>query len=222
MYALLDHPDEMRALFRFIVDDMLALLDWQAAESLLTLNNGNDYAGAGSYGFSAELPAADYVPGTPVRPRDLWCNLNSQESIGLSPEMYEQLIFPHYVEIARRFGLVYYGCCEPVHGIWERCISKLPGLRKVSVSPWCDEEFMGDALRGSGVIYSRKPSPNFLGVDKSLDEEGFSRHMARTVAAARGCTLEVIMRDVYTLTGDLTKPARAVRILRDIIDRNWK
>lgn len=222
MYALVDHPDEMRALFRFIVEDMLALLDWQASESLLTLNNGNDYAGAGSYGFSTELPSSDYVAGTPVRPKDLWGNLNSQESVGLSPAMYEEFIFPSYVEIARRFGLVYYGCCEPVHGIWERCISKLPGLRKVSVSPWCDEEFMGNALRGSGVIYSRKPSPNFLGVDTELDEEGFSRHMARTISAARGCTLEVIMRDVYTLTNDLSKPARAVRILRDIIERDWK
>jgi hypothetical protein len=46
--------------------------------------------------------------------------------------------------------------------------------------------------------------------------------MERTVSAARGCTLEIIMRDVYTLTGDLSKPARAVRILRDIIDRDWR
>jgi hypothetical protein len=136
--------------------------------------------------------------------------------------MYEEFVFPSYSEIARRFGLVYYGCCEPVHGIWERCVSKLPGLRKVSISPWCDEEFMGNALRGSGVIYSRKPSPTFIGVGKVFDEEGFSRHMTRTVSAARGCTLEVIMRDVYTLTGDLSKPARAVTILRGVIDRVWK
>ena len=222
MYALVDHPEEMRALFRFIVEDMLALLDWQASESLLMLNNGNDYAGAGSYGFSDELPQADLLPGGPVRPKDLWGNLNSQESIGLSPEMYKEFIFPSYREIARRFGLVYYGCCEPVHGIWESCISKLPGLRKVSVSPWCDEEFMGNALRGSRVIYSRKPSPNYLGVEKEFDQEGFARHMERTISAARGCTLEVIMRDVYTLTGDLSKPAHAVGILRKIIDRDWK
>jgi hypothetical protein len=221
MYALLDSPDEMRELFRFIVGDMLALLDWQASESLLTPNNGNDYAGAGSYGFTDELPGPGLAPGGSLRPEDLWGNLNSQESVGISPRMYEELVFPSYAEIARRFGLVYYGCCEPVHGVWESCVSRLPGLRKVSVSPWCDEEYMGEALRGSGVIYSRKPSPNYLGVGREFDEAGFARHMERTVAAARGCTLEVIMRDVYTLTGDLGKPARAVRILRDVIDRDW-
>jgi hypothetical protein len=222
MYALLDHPEEMRALFRFIVGDMLALLDAQASQGLLTLNNGNDYAGAGSYGFTEELPAADFPPGGPARPKDLWGNLNSQESVGISPDMYAEFVFPSYMELASRFGLVYYGCCEPVHAIWDSCVSKLPGLRKVSISPWCDEEFMGEKLRGSGVIYSRKPSPNYLGVGTEFDEEGFARHMERTVSAARGCTLEIIMRDVYTLTGDLSKPARAVRILRDIIDRDWR
>jgi hypothetical protein len=60
-----------------------------------------------------------------------------------------------------------------------------------------------------------------MGVGKDFDEAGFAAHLQKTVDAARGCTLEVIMRDVYTLTGDLGKPARAVKILRDIIDRSW-
>jgi len=222
MFALVDQPEEMRALLSFIVGDMLAWLDWQAERGLLSLNNGNDYAGAGSYGFTRELPAPGLAPGSPPRPMDLWVNMNSQESVGISPEMYGEFIFPSYMELARRFGLVYYGCCEPVDAIWKDCVSRLPGLRKVSISPWCDEPFMGEALRGSRVIYSRKPSPNFIGVGKELDEAGFAAHMQRTVEAARGCTLEVIMRDIYTLSGAPTKPARAVDILRGIIDRSWK
>jgi hypothetical protein len=136
--------------------------------------------------------------------------------------MFEEFIFPSCLEIAKRFGLVYYGCCESVHAVWDRCLSRLPGLRKVSVSAWCDEEFMGRALAGSKVIYSRKPSPNFLGVGKEFDEIGFTQHLERSLAAAQGCTLEMIFRDVYTLSEDLTKPGRAVRIARDLIDKNWK
>ena len=40
--------------------------------------------------------------------------------------------------------------------IRERCLSKLTNLRKVSSSPWCSEEYMGERLRGSKVIYHRK------------------------------------------------------------------
>ncbi len=84
----------------------------------------------------------------------------------ISPRMYGRYVHPYYCEIAEPFGLTYYGCCEPVHDIWDQYVSKLPHLRKVSISAWY-EEYMGEALRGSGVIYSRKPSPNFVGVGTS-------------------------------------------------------
>jgi hypothetical protein len=147
--------------------------------------------------------------------------MNSQESVGISPGMYSTFIFPYYRDIADRFGLVYYGCCEPVHAIWDSYVSQLPHLRKVSVSAWCNEEFMGEALRGSRVIYSRKPSPNFIGVGTDFDAEGFRQHIRNTLRAARGCTLEFIFRDVYTLSGDRTKPGRAVEITRELIDEMW-
>lgn len=220
MYSMVDYPDEMHALFKFIKEDMINFIQWQEKEQLLILNNENDYAGAGSYGFTNELPSTEFQMSGVVTPKDLWGNMNSQESIGISPDMYGEYIFPYYYELARQFGLVYYGCCEPVHNIWEKYISKLPGLRKVSVSPWCDENFMGSALKGSNVIYSRKPSPNFVGVG-SFNEQGFREHMATTLKAANGCHLEIIFRDVYNLSGEKEKPGKAVKITRELIDRLW-
>jgi len=87
---------------------------------------------------------------------------------------------------------------------------------------WCDEEYMGRALAGSKVIYSRKPSPNFLGVGKEFDAIGFTKHLERTLSAAKGCTLELIFRDVYTLSGYHSKPARAVGMVRNLVDTHWK
>jgi len=221
MYALIENPDEFHALYRFLVDDIIRFIRWQEEEGLLTLNNENDYVGAGSYGFTTELPSDDYKPGDLVRTKDLWGNLNSQETIGISPAMYKEFIFPYYRELAEEFGLVYYGCCEPVHNIWKDCLCELPNLRKVSISPWCDEEFMGEALRGSKVIYSRKPSPNYIGVDSHFDEEAFSKHIAKTLEAAKGCELEIIFRDIYTLNGDIYRPGKAVKIVRELIDKLW-
>lgn len=221
MLSMLDEPDEMHALFAYLRDNILAFAKWQEREGLLTLNNGNDYAGAGSYGFTNELPTEQYYRTGQVTTADLWLNINSQETVSISPRMYGRFVLPYYCEIAAPFGLTYYGCCEPVHAIWQDYVSKLPHLRKVSISAWCNEEFMGEALKGSGVIYSRKPSPNFVGVGTEFDAEAFAEHIRKTLRAARGCSAEIIFRDIYTLNGDRTKPGRAVQITRALIDEIW-
>ena len=119
----------------FLGQDIQRFLDWQEANGLLVMNNGNTYAGAGSYGFTNELQQT----GDKVVTQNLWVNMNSQESSTISPQMYGELVFPYYKELASRFGLVYYGCCEPVDAIWEPYLSTLPNLRKVSCSAWCNE-----------------------------------------------------------------------------------
>ena len=136
--------------------------------------------------------------------------------------MFEEMIFPCYQKIAANYGLLSYGCCEPVHLFWDRCLSKLPNLRKVSVSAWCDEEFMGERLRGRRIVFHRKPSPNFLGVGSVLDEEGLRAHIRKTLRAARGCTLEITQRDVYTINRDEAKARRFVEIIKEEIENHWK
>jgi len=221
MLSLVDEPEEMRALYAYLRDNHLAFAKWQEEEGLLTLNNANHFAGAGSYGFTDELPSEDYARTGQITTKDLWLNINSQETVSISPRMYREFILPYYADLAKEFGLVYYGCCEPVHDIWDCCVSQLPHLRKVSISAWCDEDRMGEALRGGRVIYSRKPSPNFLGVGVEFDEEGFVEHIRKTLQAARGCSLEFIFRDVYTVSGDRRKPGHAVEIARRMIDEVW-
>ena len=68
-------------------------------------------------------------------------------------------------------------------------------------------------------MFSRKPDPNFLGVDVELDEERWAAHIRESLEAARGIFMEFIVRDVYTVHGNLGKPRRAVEIARREIDR---
>ena len=221
LFAMLDNPEEFTQLMGRITHDQLAYIRWQEQEGLLTLNNANHYTGAGSLGFTNELPSAASRTSGKVTMKDIWVNTNSQESVGISPEMYEEFIFPHYMDLAENFGLVYYGCCEPVHDIWDQCVSKLPNLRKVSISAWCNEEIIGPKLASGNVIYSRKPSPNFIAVDKVFNETAFSEHIAHTLKSAKGCTLEIIFRDIMTLMNEPERPGRAVQIVRDQIDKHW-
>lgn len=217
IYSLIDYPEEFHFFMEKMTEDFIKYFEWMEKEELLLLNNGNNDISQGTFGFNRTLTGSSEK----VSLKDLWAYMDSQEIVSISPEMFEEFFFPYYERIAKRFGLINYGCCEPVHPIWEKCISKLKNVRKVSISPWCNEEYMGEALSGSKVIFHRKPSPNFIGVGKELDEEAFRDHVTKTLKAGKGCKLEFSFRDIYTLDGGINKPKRAVEILRQQIERHY-
>ena len=212
-FAMMDTPEAFLRLMELVADDRVALLRYEERNGLLPLNNGNDYLGSGSFCFSRELPGGEGVGA--VLSRHTWSHLNAQEAVGLSPEMFIDLALPCYRRVAGEFGLVYYGCCEPVSAFWEKGVETIPNLRKVSISPWCDEAYMAPRLAERGIIYSRKPSPNFLGVRREFDETAFRAHIRATESVARGCEREYIFRDVYQLNGNVEKVRRAVEIVRE-------
>jgi hypothetical protein len=78
---------------------------------------------------------------------------------------------------------------------------------------------MGEALQGTEIVFSRKPDPNYLSVDEKLDEEARAKHIRESLEAARGVFVEFIIRDVYTVHGNIENARRAVEIARGEIDR---
>jgi hypothetical protein len=217
--SLRDCPDQFHRLMRMAVDESLARARWAEAEGLLTLNNGHHCTCGTCYNYTTRLPGAGHVPGR-VRLRDLWMGMDAQETVGLSPAQFREFFYPYYAELAREHGLVYFGCCEPLDTVWDS-LGGLPGLRAASVSRWADEARMAKLLAGTGIVYSRKPDPNLLGVDVRLDEKAWRREIARTLAvtAPAGVPAELVIRDVYTLHGDLGKARRAVALAREEVDR---
>ena len=81
---------------------------------------------------------------------------------------------------------------------------------------------MGGQLAGRKIMFHRKPSPNFLGVGTVLEEDRLRWHIRKSLLAARGCTMEITQRDVYTINHDIGKARRFIAIIRDEIDKNWK
>lgn len=220
MYNICDYPDLFKEMMDRVADDTIEFFDLLEAENVLLSTTSGQHLGQGTWCFNKTLPnnKASY------KTNDLWGFLDSQETVSISPQMFEEFIFPCYKKIASRYGLLSYGCCEPVDPIWDNCISKLENLRKVSISPWCNQEFMGEQLRDGKrkVIFQRKPSPNYLGTDAILDEAAFKKHINETLTAARGCKLEITQRDVYTIHGNIDKAKRFVEIIRQEIEKNWK
>lgn len=218
MIAMLDDPDAIHRLMSFLRDDLLAFTAWMEKENLLYLNNGNDYIGSGGRGFTRSLPQPDALPGGPVRPRDMWVLLESQETVGISPDMFEEFIFPYQREIGERFGLVYYGCCEPLDARWP-VIRTLRNLRSVSVSPWCSQEVMAEAL-GRDHVYSRKPHPTPISGD-TYDEDALREDVRHTLGLTRDCNVEIILKDVHTVSRQPERLGRWVRMVREEIGRTW-
>jgi hypothetical protein len=219
MYSMYDYPDEFHRMMESLTEDFLEYLDLFEKEGLCSTANNAQSLAQGTRCFTRDLP--NEKNNGMFTLKDMWGYMDSQETSEISPEMYEEFFFPYFKRITDRWGLLSYGCCEPVHNIWNNCISKFKNLRKVSISPWCDEEFMGEVLRGKKITYLRKPFPNFLGVDKEFDEKGFREHIKKTLICAKGCNLEFAYRDVYSLMGEKYRANKAYNIILDMIDRYW-
>ena len=195
MMAMVDNPAGLHRLMAFLRDDFLNFLDWFERENLLALNNENDYVGSGSIGYTTDLPRHGERNGS-IRVADLWGLSESQETVGVSPAMFEEFVFQYQVPVISRFGLAYYGCCEPIHSRFH-IIKRLPNLRAVSVSPWCDQERMAEECRGR-YVFCRKPNPALISTDR-WDEDAIREDVRGTLRAAKGCASELVMKDVHTL-----------------------
>lgn len=214
MLFMYDNPAGLHRLMAFLRDDHLAFAEWLEREGLLGLNNENDYIGSGSQGYTRDLPLPDWKPDAPARLKDLWVLLESQETVGVGPELFEEFVFPYQVAIAERFGKVYYGCCEPVHSRWN-VLKKMPHLARVSVSPWADQAYMAEAL-GRQYVFSRKPNPASISTER-FDETAIRADLRQTLKAAKTCRLEIIMKDVHTIQNHPQRLARWVAIAREEI-----
>lgn len=213
MLSMYDNPAGLHRLMAFLRDEFMYFLDWFEDGKLLSPNNENDYIGSGSVGYTTELPQHGREDGNPALIRDLWGLSESQETVGVSPKMFEEFVFPYQQPIISRFGLSYYGCCEPLHSRIQ-IIKQIPNLRRVSVSPWCKQEAMVEEL-GEAYIHCRKPSPTLVSTD-IFDEEAIREDVRTTLRIAAGCPLELVMKDVHTLNDQPLRLGRWVALAREV------
>ena len=123
----------------------------------------------------------------------------------VSPECHLEFEIEYQKKYYSRFGLGYYGCCEPLDKKIH-IIRQLPNVRKISMSPWVDMETGAEAMNGD-YVFSRKPSPAFLANDEAWDTEAVRKDLedACTISDKYSNPCELILKDITTLGG---KPTR--------------
>jgi hypothetical protein len=193
-----DEPETIHKVMAYLRDDRLAYFAWMEEEGLLGLNDHFTFVGSGSPGYTKALPAADYAG--KARLKDVWVWMESQETTSISPSMFTEFFLPYMAEVSAMFGLIYYGCCEPVHDRWQPITQAIPHIRAVSVSPWCDMNSIAAQL-GRDVVFSRKPRPAPMS-GATADWDALEKDLDETLAAAKDCNLELVFRDVYRIGGD--------------------
>jgi hypothetical protein len=211
MIDMLVYPDEVHRMMAFLRDSKLHMLDFLEKNNLLALNTGGAYVGSGGFGWTSQLPQPGFNPAQ-VRTMDMWGFTESQETIGISPEMFEEFIFPYQLPIMERFGLNCYGCCEPLDIRWH-VVKKYPRLRRVSTSPWANREKMAEYL-GNQYVMSLKPSPTPLAMS-SIDEAAIRAEIRKDLFMTRNCQVELIMKDNHTLGNNPLNAVRWCRIAKE-------
>jgi hypothetical protein len=208
------NPDAVHRLLTFLAEDNLALGAREEEEGLLTLNNdGNQGYCSGSSQYSDEIPGREIPEGEPIRSIDRYGYLEAQEAAGISPDMFAEFLMPHFEKLAR-FKLMKFGCCEAVHAFMPHLV-KLRGLRKVTVSPWCDLRALAAACPPN-VIWSRKPVPLKL-CGPVFDPDDFHARLAETLEIGKDHFIELVFRDTNRLTGAMEgRIAQACRIVREL------
>ena len=213
MLDMYDHPDKFHELMNMIFTNTMKRLDYLEDNHLLTLNNDGSFVGSGGMGFSDELPGTNFTGN--VTTRGMWGCAESQVSIGVSPEMFKEFIFPYQKKLMERFGLTCYGCCEPLD---ERVdiVKAVKNLRRISVSPWANREVMAEKLKHN-YIYSAKPAPSYLAVPH-MDEKYVRKDIKNILSYAKDTCLELIMKDNHTLGKNPENLKNWVRIAREEIN----
>ncbi|MCD8349043.1 MAG: hypothetical protein LUC93_00340 [Planctomycetaceae bacterium] len=214
-----DYPEYVHKVMKLMSDGNIAKMEWLEKNGYLWPNHEGTYVGSGGFGWTEQLPADGFDPDR-VRLMDMWGFCESQETLGISPDMFEEFIFQYQLPIMERFGLNCYGCCEPLDTRWH-VIQKIPRLRRVSVSAWADEKAMAEML-GDKFVYSRKPSPTPLSYG-NVDQDAIRKDIRQTLEITKpnNCRVEFIMKDNHTLGGNPDNAVNWCRIAKEEVDRMW-
>jgi hypothetical protein len=213
LYTLADRPEYMHRLVGRLTESWLSMLDQLENQGLLCEPQSLIHC-TGAY--TDDLPAPGYDPARP-RTKDLWTFGLAQMFSTVSPAMFKEFEVDYASRICARFGLVYYGCCDPLD-LKMNEVRMIPNVRKISMSPWVNED-RGAAEIGGDFVYSRKPNPALLAWPR-FNEQAVREHVQASVdaCARHGCPLELILKDISTVKYEPERLFQWARIAMEVVE----
>ena len=196
LFGLVDDPDFMHGLARKLTDIFLNTVKQYERLNLIDMDAMYCHC------------ASALTSGMPKEPGDLahnnlkkvWGRGLAQIFAAVSPQMHEEFDIQYMKEAMEPFGYVYYGCCEPLD-LKVSMLRKIPNLRKISVSPWCNSEKIIREV-GTDYVMSRKPNPAIV-AGNMFDEAQAEKEIREFMELTEGqCHVELIFKDISTVRHD--------------------
>ncbi len=210
LYDLVDRPEFLHALMKKLVDIEMTTIDQYEAQNLLEARGALCHC---LETWCDDLPQSGYDPAH-TRAADCWVSGAAQIFSEVSPAMHDEFEIEYMKPIYDRFGLVNYGCCEPLHHKID-IIRKIPNVRAISVSPWANVNIAAEAM-GKDYVMARKPNPAYLAFD-NMAEDAIRKEVRATLSACKANDTPVIfmLKDLTTIQNDPRRLGRWHDILRE-------
>ncbi len=211
-----DNPGMLHDAIAFLAEGCRRLVRQYEELNLLCLNNDGTYHSSGGVGYTTELPRPDCDPHR-IRPCDMWASAESQELDGVSRAMHVAFALQYERQLLEPFGLTGYGCCDRLEDKLDD-VTSIPNMRRISIAPFANVDKCADKL-GEKFIFSWKPHPSHL--VGQFDVDHVRRYIRRTldVALARGCVVEMILKDTHTCESRPERFTQWTEIARELVEQ---
>jgi len=206
MYALYESPELVHGMMQFMRDAVLANLEQgEAAGDWSTADNQN--YGMPPHARDLPEPKANSYG---AKLKDLWFFTHAQEFEAVSPAQHQEFLLQYQMPIMERFGLVNYGCCETLDGKIDM-LRSIPNLRRILMGPLADLR-RGCEQIGEDYIVSWRPNPAV--VSSGFDGQRIRRIIRQGMKDSRGCHVEIMLKELMTVEGDLSRLFKWTEIAR--------
>ncbi len=211
MLDMVDNPAWLHHVLKFMSDAILTTHDEAEEKGHWTLlNHANQ---AMPYATELSDPSADRRPVT----RDkLWVFFAAQEYTLISPAMHDEFLLQYQLPIMSKFALSAYGCCEDLTRKIDM-LRKVPNLRRIAVTPRADVARCAEQI-GSDYVLSWRPNPAQM-ICCGYDPDLIRRVVTNAMEAAKGCHVDITLKDAETVQGKPGNLRRWVKLVRSISDK---
>lgn len=147
--------------------------------------------------YTDDLPSKNF-DGEHFKAKDVWGRGAAQVFSSASPAQRDEFDITYMRRAMEPFGLVYYGCCEPLHNQID-IVSKLPNLRKISVTPWANYDIAAECINKQYVM-AAKANPAALAI-ANMDEALLRKEITHIFDACyrNGVAFDLVLKDVSSV-----------------------
>ena len=151
-----------------------------------------------------------------IKLNNLWGRAVAQIFGSVSKAMHDEFDITYAIESMKQFGMVYYGCCEPLDKKID-ILRKIKNLRKISITPWADINIAAEAI-GKDYVIAAKPNP--ANVSTGFDENVIRKELKSIVDAVKrnGCSCDIVLKDISTVAGKPEHMIKWIEIAMEVVN----